>query len=98
MVGKGKGKRIMIHELKQLTTKEVMTMIEGSINAVVDNPDYFYNSNVGPQYSKLTPHGCDMVLKTMTALLPLLAQAKERELDERAKSITWNTLQEEDIQ
>jgi hypothetical protein len=39
-----------------------------------------------------------MVLKTMTALLPLLAQAKERELDERAKSITWNTLQEEDIQ
>jgi hypothetical protein len=88
----------MIHELKQLTTKEVMTMIEGSVKAVVDNPDYFYNSNVGPQYSKLTPRGCDMVLKTMIALLPLLAQAKERELDERAKSITWNSLQEEDIQ
>ena len=88
----------MIHELKQLTTKEVMTMIEGSITAIVDNPEYFYSSGVGPQYSKLTPSGCDMVLKTMTALLPLLAQAKERELDERAKSITWNTLQEEDIQ
>jgi hypothetical protein len=39
-----------------------------------------------------------MVLKTMTALLPLLAQAKERDLNERAKSMTWNTLQEEDIQ
>jgi hypothetical protein len=39
-----------------------------------------------------------MVLKSMTALLPLLAQAKERDLDKRAKSITWNTLQEEDIQ
>lgn len=88
----------MIHELKQLTIKEVMTMIEGSVKAIVDNPDYFYNSNVGPQYSKLTPRGCDMVLKTMTALLPLLAQAQERELDKRAKSITWNTLQEEDIQ
>ncbi len=88
----------MIHELKQLTTKEVMTMIEGSVKAVVDNPEYFYNSGVGPQYSKLTPGGCDMILKSMTALLPLLAQAKERELDERAKSITWNTLQEEDIQ
>jgi hypothetical protein len=86
----------MIHELKQLTTKEVMTMIEGSVKAIVDNSDYFYNSNVGPQYSKLTPRGCDMILKSMTALLPLLAQAKERELDERAKSITWNTLQEED--
>ena len=88
----------MIHELKQLTTKEVMTMIEGSVKVVVDDPEYFYNSGVGPQYSKLTPSGCDMILKSMTALLPLLAQAKERELDERAKSITWNTLQEEDIQ
>ena len=88
----------MIHELKQLTTKEVMIMIEGSVKAVVDDPDYFYNSGVGPQYSKLTPSGCDMILKSMTALLPLLAQAKERELNERAKSITWNTLQEEDIQ
>ena len=88
----------MIHELKQLTTKEVMTMIEGSVKAVVDDSDYFYSSEVGPQYSKLTPKGCDMILKTMTTLLPLLAQAKERELDERAKSMTWNTLQEEDIQ
>jgi hypothetical protein len=88
----------MIEELKQLTTKEVMTMIDGSVKAIVDNPDYFYNSNVGPQYSKLTPSGCDMILKSMTALLPLLAQAKERELDARAKSITWNSLQEEDIQ
>ena len=88
----------MIHELKHLTTKEVMTMIEGSVNAIVDDPDYFYSSGVGPQYSKLTPKGCDMILKTMTTLLPLLAQAKERELDARAKSMTWNTLQEEDIQ
>ena len=85
----------MIEELKQLSTKEVMTMIEGSVKAIVDNPDYFYSSGVGPQYSKLTPKGCDMVLKTMTVLLPLLAQAKERDLDERAKSITWNSLQEQ---
>ena len=88
----------MIHELKQLSQKEVMTMIEGSVKAVIDDPEYFYNSGVGPQYSKLTPSGCDMIIKSMTALLPLLAQAKERELNERAKSITWNTLQEEDIQ
>jgi hypothetical protein len=85
----------MNEELKQLTTKEVMTMIEGSVKAIVDNPDYFYNSGVAPQYSKLTPKGCDMVLKTMTALLPLLAQAKERDLDERAKSITWNSIKEQ---
>lgn len=85
----------MIEELKQLSTKEVMTMIEGSVKAIVDNPDYFYSSGVGPQYSKLTPKGCDMVLKSMTALLPLLAQAKERDLDARAKSMTWKSLQEQ---
>jgi len=85
----------MIEELKQLSTKEVMTMIEGSIKAIVDNPDYFYSSGVGPQYSKLTPKGCDMILKSMTALLPLLAQAKERDLDARAKSMTWKSLQEQ---
>ena len=85
----------MIEELKQLSTKEVMTMIEGSIKSIVDDPDYFYTSNVGPQYSKLTPTGCDMLLKSMTALLPLLAQAKERDLDARARSITWKSLQEQ---
>jgi len=36
-----------------------------------------------------------MLVKSMNTLLPLLAQARERELDERAKSITWNTLQEQ---
>jgi hypothetical protein len=75
-----------------------MTMIEGSVKAIVDDPDYFYNSNVGPQYSKLTPTGCDMLLKSMTALLPLLAQAKERDLDDRARSITWKSLQEQNDQ
>jgi len=85
----------VITELKQLSQKEVMTMIEGSVKAIVDNPDYFYNSNVGPQYSKLTPKGCDMVLKTMTALLPLLSQAKELDLDDRAKSITWKSLEKQ---
>lgn len=85
----------MITELKQLSQKEVMTMIEGSVKAIVDNPDYFYYSNVGPQYSKLTPKGCDMVLKTMTALLPLLSQAKELDLDDRAKSITLKSLEKQ---
>jgi hypothetical protein len=85
----------VIGELKQLSEKEVMTMIQGSVRAIIENPDYFYNSHVGQQYSKLTPAGCDMILKTMTALLPLLAEAKERDLDERAKSITWNSLQEQ---
>jgi hypothetical protein len=85
-------------EINPLTVTECHTMIRGSLEAIVDNKEYFYNSHVGPQYSHLTDAGEQILVKSMTALLPLLAMAKERELDERAKSITWNTLQEEDIQ
>jgi hypothetical protein len=81
-----------------LTAPECQTMIKGALDAIIDNKEYFYNSHVGPQYSHLTGAGEAMLVKSMNTLLPLLAQAKERELDERAKSITWNTLQEEDIQ
>ena len=85
-------------EENPLTVVECHTMIRGSLEAIVDNKEYFYNSHVGPQYSHLTTEGETILVKSMNALLPLLAMAKERELDERAKSITWNTLQEEDIQ
>jgi hypothetical protein len=82
-------------EVNPLTVVECHTMIKGSLAAVIDNKEYFYNSHVGPQYSHLTDAGETILVKSMNALLPLLAQAKERELDERAKSITWNSLQEQ---
>jgi hypothetical protein len=93
----GKGKHRMIEKLN-LTEKEIMLMIEGTVKVFVNNSDYFYHSGVGPQYSKITPEGQQMLIKSMGTLLPLLADAQSRALDERAKSITWNSLQEEDIQ
>jgi hypothetical protein len=85
-------------EKPELSEKEVMLMIEGTVKVFVNNSDYFYHSGVGPQYSKITPAGHQLLLKSMGALLPLLADAQSRALDDRAKSITWNSLQEEDIQ
>jgi hypothetical protein len=82
-------------EENPLTVAECQTMIKGAIDAIIDNREYFYNSHVGPQYSHLTTEGKTMLVKSMNTLLPLLAQAKERELDERAKAITWNSLQEQ---
>jgi len=78
-----------------LTVSECQTMIKGAVDAIIENKEYFYNSHVGPNYSHLTSEGEVMLVKSMNTLLPLLAQAKERELDERARSITWNTLQEQ---
>lgn len=77
-----------------LTVRECQTMLIGSLDAISNDPKYFYHSKVGPQYCHLTEEGQDTLVKSMNALLPLLVHAKERELDERAKSITWNTLQE----
>jgi len=82
-------------ETDPLTVAECQTMIKGAIDAIVENKEYFYNSAVGPQYSHLTTDGETMLIKSMNTLLPLLAQAEERALDERAKAITWNTLQEQ---
>jgi hypothetical protein len=82
-------------EENPLTVPECHTMIKGAVDAIIDNREYFYNSHVGPQYSHLTTDGETMLVKSMNALLPLLAQARERELDERAKSITWNSIKEQ---
>ena len=82
-------------EINPLTVPECQTMIKGSLDAIIDNKQYFYNSHVGPQYSHLTTEGEQILVKSMNALLPLLAQAKERDLDERAKSITWNSIKEQ---
>jgi hypothetical protein len=90
----GKSNRKSI-EVNPFTPEEVHTLISGSLDAIIDNNEYFYTSSVGVQYSHLTMAGEQMLVKSLSALLPLLAQAHERELDERAKSITWNTLQED---
>jgi len=81
--------------LNPFTVNEVQTIINGSIDAIISNKDYFYHSGVGPNYSHLTKEGEVMILKTLNSLLPLLDDAKHRELDERAKQITFDTLKEQ---
>jgi len=82
-------------DLNPFTVAEVQTIINGSIDAIISNKDYFYHSGVAVNYSHLTKEGEAMLVKTMNSLLPLLDDAKSRELDERAKAITWNSLQEQ---
>jgi len=76
------------------TVAEVQTIINGSIDAIISNKDYFYHSCVAVNYSHLTKEGEAMLIKTMNSLLPLLDDARHRELDERAKQITFDTLKE----
>jgi hypothetical protein len=78
--------------LESLNEKEVMEMIGGALRSIVDNSDYFYRSSVSPQYSKLYPQGEQMLIKTMSVLLPLLSKAQEEALDRRAKELVIKEL------
>ena len=67
-------------EINPLTVTECHTMIRGSLEAIVDNKEYFYNSHVGPQYSHLTDAGEQILVKSMNALLlQLLFTPKRKE-------------------
>jgi hypothetical protein len=77
----------MADSTENLSTEEIHTMMQGTLGAIVKDSAYFYHSNVGPQYSKLYPAGEAMLIKSMNTLLPLLAEANNRELDKRAKEI-----------
>ena len=78
--------------LESLNEKEVMEMIGGALRSIVDNSGYFYRSSVGPQYSKLYPQGEQMLIKSMSVLLPLLSKAQEESLDRRAKELVIEEL------
>lgn len=79
-------------KLESLNEKEIIEMISGTLRSIVNNSDYFYHSSVGPQYSKLYPQGEQMLIKTMSVLLPLLSKAQEESLDRRAKELVIKEL------
>jgi hypothetical protein len=82
-------------ELGLLSVAEVQSMIKGSLHSVVQDRNYFYHSSTGPNYSHLTEEGQEMLIKSMNVLLPLLADAEQRDIDRRAKQITFDMLKEQ---
>jgi hypothetical protein len=82
-------------EIGPLTTRECLDMIKGSLTAVIEDRKYFYHSTTGPNYSHLTDEGEELLIKSMNTLLPLLADAKHRDINERAKQITLDSLKED---
>ena len=79
-------------ELESLNETEVMEMISGTLRSIIDNSDYFYRSPVAVQYSKLNPQGEQVLIKTMSVLLPLMAKAQDESLNQRAKELVVKEL------
>jgi predicted metal-dependent hydrolase len=82
----------MIDEESKLNEEEVLMLISSVLESVVNNDNYFYRSNVAPQYSSIHPAGEEMLIKSMRALLPLLAEAKQDKLKKIAKQLTLDSL------
>jgi hypothetical protein len=76
------------------TEQEVCTMITSNLKELVQDEKYYYSSSVDSSYSTLTKEGEHYIIKIMAVYLPLLADAQEHELNERAKATVFNTLKD----
>jgi hypothetical protein len=55
---------------------------------------YFYYSSVGANYSHLTEDGERAVLEYIKTMAPLMREAEEKALDQRAKDLVMQTLKD----
>jgi hypothetical protein len=64
---------------------------------ILNNPNYYYNSRVGPDYNHFTERGkaaMDEYLKTMAGLM---LKAEEESLNKRAKELVIQGLKGENV-
>ena len=74
--------------------KDVCNMITSNLKELVRDGKYYYSSSVDRSYSSLTKEGEEYIIKIMAVYLPLLADAQEHELNERAKATVFDTLKD----
>jgi len=79
-----------------LTSKEVNELIKMLSLAIINNSEYFYSSTVDYRYSKLTKSGEEYIIKALNHLLPLLANAEKNDLEQRARTLVFDTLSDKE--
>ena len=79
----------------KMTENQVAMIIMGSLKSFVQNPEYYRHSPVGKEYSQIYEDGREALLLMMEDLLPMLSEAHEHELDQRAKSLVIKELKGE---
>lgn len=81
---------------KSWSTNEVEKVIYSTLKMVVDDSQYYYKSSVDPRYSKLTRSGEEFVIKILNDFLPLLQEAEQEALEERARDLTLTILSDKE--
>jgi hypothetical protein len=72
--------------------RDVEKMIVGSIKELIKDKQYFYNSSVGPEYSRLTDEGNRTIIDIINILGPRLLKAETEEDIERSKELVLKEL------
>jgi hypothetical protein len=75
-----------------MKTQDVEKLLIGSIKELLQDPKYFYQSTVGPDYCHLTQVGNDVILETVNILGSRLLFATMQEDVERSKQLVLDNL------
>ena len=75
-----------------MKSKDVEKMMIGSIKELLQDPTYFYYSNVGPDYCHLTDEGRDAIIDIINILGSRMLIAIEKEDIDRSKQLVLNEL------
>jgi len=75
-----------------MKTQDVEKLLIGSIKELLQDPKYFYQSTVGPDYCHLTQAGNDVILETVNILGSRLLFATMQEDVERSKQLVLDNL------
>lgn len=78
-----------------MDSEALKTVFYAGIKELAFNKRYFYHSGVGANYSHLTDEGERAVLDYVKIMAPLMREAEERALDQRAKDMVMSTLKGE---
>lgn len=71
---------------------ELELALLGSIKEIIQDRKLFHYSNVGADYSHLTPEGVNAVANIVGVIAPHLRKAQDEALDARAKALVLKEL------
>lgn len=71
------------------------TVTYAGLRELVFDRKYFYYSSVGTNYSHLTDEGERAILEYIKVMAPLMREAEEKALDQRAKDLVMKTLKDQ---
>ena len=82
--------------IKKYNRKAIQKMLYATINDLTNDPDFYYKSAVGDEYSRLTAEGEQQLLNLISNTIPLIHKCEDEQFQEDCKEATYDTLKDQD--